>query len=63
MKDEMFKGLCLAVRQATEHARRGTTTLSDRDRDRFLETLKETEPNEALREAVEVHNGEVAESV
>lgn len=33
-----------------------TTTLSDRDRERFEETLEEEEPNENLKEAARAHN-------
>lgn len=56
MEEEKFKELCLGLRQALEHAHTGSVTLSDEDRDRFLQTLEEDEPNEALQEAIKTHN-------
>ena len=32
------------------------TTLSERDAEKFMEALEETEPNEKLKEAIEAHN-------
>lgn len=56
MKEKNFNKLLLSVRQATEHARNGTTTLSEKDMEEFLEMLKEEELNDKMEKALRNHN-------
>lgn len=50
MEQDKYEKLQCSIKQATEHLR--TTELSDRDRDRFLEAIRENEPNDNLKKAV-----------
>jgi len=53
MTQDRFEKLKESLKQAVQHARFETTTtkLSDRDRDKFLEVIKQDEPNDNLKSA------------
>jgi predicted phosphohydrolase len=58
MENDKFAELLLGTRQAIEHARNNTTTLSERDAEIFLKEINREDPEltEDMKKAIRKHN-------